>query len=93
MTLWTREKISKLTKKEIKQWFDVYNYGLLEDRGHNINELNDIEIKNISKSIEADYTNYLLNLVNDSNFVFYSIYYIEDMIVSICRVVLINDKY
>lgn len=88
---WDKDTINELHQLDIDEWFDVYNNGLVEDRGFS---LLSPEILSIRKNIKSDYEEYLYNCVNDSNFHSYYVFKNEDgKIVSICRIVRIGHDY
>ncbi len=85
---WDKEKVKNLTQIEKENWFDVYNNGLEKDRGFDINKLSQFDVDNIKNVIQADYLKYLDSLVDDKNFVFYTILKNgTGKIVSLCRLV------
>lgn len=90
--IWNEDTIKKLTKKQKKLWFDVYNNGLLKDRGYNLEEKT-LKYTKILSKIEKDYYKYLDSLNSDSNFVFYAIYADDTRIYSVCRLIKRNSKH
>ena len=88
---WNKQKISKLSQIDIEQWFDVLNNGLEEDRNYHLSDPN---IEEIKANIKNDYIEYLKSCKNNKSF---HAYYIlrEDYgtIVSVCRIVIIDDLY
>ena len=87
---WNKQKISNLSQKDIEQWFDVLNHGLEEDRGH---DLSDPNIESIRVGIKKDYIDYLKSCGNNQNFYAYYILRDDGTIVSVCRIVIVDDKY
>ncbi|MFK5883728.1 MAG: GNAT family N-acetyltransferase [Candidatus Izemoplasma sp.] len=90
--IWTKDNIKNLDNNTKLQWFDVYNYGLLEDRGYEPSILSDVELLEIKSNIKNDYLNYLNNLGNDPNFLFYYILESGYEFISVCRLIKDKDK-
>lgn len=91
--IWNKKDIELLSESMKEQWFDVYNYELLEDRGYDITIMSDKEIKDASNIIKNDYYKYLEGLIKDENFIFYSCISNNGVLVSVCRVVKKNEYY
>ncbi|MBI9008815.1 MAG: GNAT family N-acetyltransferase [Tenericutes bacterium] len=70
---WDKLRIKALSSQEKCDWFDVYNNGLLEDRGYSQKKLSIEEVLEINKKIKNEYFEYLESLVEDSNFQFYTV--------------------
>ncbi len=89
--IWKKPKINNLSQIDIEQWFDVLNHGLEEDRGY---DLSDPNIKSIRAGIKKAYIDYLKSCGNNQSFYAYYILRDDDgTIVSVCRIVLIEDLY
>ena len=88
--VWNKQKINKLTQEELEQWFDVLNHGLEEDRGYDLSEPN---IEDIRVGIKKDYIDYLKSCENNQNFYAYYILRDDGKIVSVCRIVIVDDVY
>lgn len=88
---WNKQKISILSQIDIEQWFDVLNHGLEEDRGY---QFSDPNIEDYKISIKNNYIDYLKSCINNQNFYAYYILRDDDgIIVSVCRIVIINNLY
>jgi len=81
--VWDKEKLKNLTSYEKEAWFDVYNNGLVEDRGFS---LEDPTIDQIKKEIKQDYFNFLHEYTRSADFRAYFLLVEDDKIVSLCRV-------
>lgn len=91
LEVWKAKQIHSLSKDDVEQWFDVLNYGLVEDRGFSMTDSN---IDEIQDSIKKDYIHYLMACSDNENFQGYYILRGEHgMIVSVCRVVEENGIY
>jgi len=89
--IWDKNTINELNQLDIAEWFDIYNNGLVEDRGFS---LSNPQILSIRKKIKSDYEEYLSNCVHDSNFHSYYVFKNEEgKIVSICRIVRKSPDY
>ena len=81
--VWDKEKLKSLTNYEKQAWFDVYNNGLVEDRGFS---LEDPTIDQIKKEIKQDYFNFLHEYTRSADFRAYFLLVEDGKIVSLCRV-------
>ena len=91
LEIWKGKQIFQLKDKDIEQWFDVLNNGLVEDRGFNINDSN---IEEIKSNIRKDYIEYLMSCSMDENLQAYYIFRDEhNVIVAVCRIVFDEGEY
>jgi 2-polyprenyl-3-methyl-5-hydroxy-6-metoxy-1,4-benzoquinol methylase len=91
LEIWKGKQILQLKDKDIEQWFDVLNNGLVEDRGFNINDSN---IEEIKSNIRKDYIEYLMGCSMDENLQAYYIFRDEhNVIVAVCRIVFDEGEY
>ncbi len=91
LEIWKGKQILQLKDNDIEQWFDVLNYGLVEDRGFG---LNDDNIEEIKSYIRKDYIEYLMSCSINKNFQAYYILRDEhNTIVALCRIVFDEGKY
>jgi ribosomal protein S18 acetylase RimI-like enzyme len=81
--VWDKEKLKNLTNHEKEAWFEVYNNGLVEDRGFS---LNDPKIDQIKEEIKQDYFKFLHEYIRSEYFRAYFLLFEGDKIVSLCRV-------
>jgi len=88
---WNKTDIENITPELFDNWYDVYNYGLIEDRGYTPNSLSKEAQVKISEAIKQDYYNYLDNL--DDNFKFYKIIVENGKFVAMGRIVTKKNKY
>lgn len=88
--IWNKEKISKLTSDEKRQWFEVLNYRLEEDR--NISP-SDPLVGEKQKEIRDDYFRYLDSCATDKNFYKYYVLMLRNKIISVCRINVYENKY
>jgi 2-polyprenyl-3-methyl-5-hydroxy-6-metoxy-1,4-benzoquinol methylase len=91
LEIWKGKQILQLKDNDIEQWFDVLNYGLVEDRGFNLSDAN---IEKIKSNIRKDYIEYLMSCSMNKNF---QAYYIlrdgHNTIVAVCRIVFDEGEY
>ena len=91
LEIWKGKQILQLKDNDIEQWFDVLNYGLVEDRGFS---LNDVNIEEIMSNIRKDYIKYLMSCSMDKNLQAYYILRDEhNTIVAVCRIVSDEGEY
>jgi 2-polyprenyl-3-methyl-5-hydroxy-6-metoxy-1,4-benzoquinol methylase len=88
--VWDKKKITRLSNVKKQQWFDVLNYRLEEDRDIS---LDDSELITKQKEIKDDYIKYLESCPYQDNFFKYYVFIEDDIIVSVCRINMINDRY
>ncbi len=87
--IWKKKDLESLSITQKDEWFDVYNDGLLDDRGYNLKEMTAQEINKVNKVIKEDYFNYLKSLKKNPNFICYILIY-DSRIISQAR--LVKDK-
>lgn len=91
LEIWKGKQILQLKDNDIEQWFDVLNYGLVEDRGFSLNNAN---IEEIKSNIRKDYIEYLMSCSMDKNLQAYYIFRDErNVIVAVCRIVFDEGEY
>ena len=90
--LWFKDDLKKLNKNTEDLWFDVYNNGLLEDRGYDISKMTNNEIHLAQLEIKKNYLDYLKSLPESNSFKFYCIIKEEDIIVAMARIIK-KDNY
>lgn len=91
LEIWKGKQILQLKDNDIEQWFDVLNYGLVEDRGFSLNDAN---IEEIKSNIRKDYIEYLMSCSMDKNLQGYYILRDEyNIIVAVCRIVFNEGEY
>lgn len=91
LEIWKGNQILHLKDNDIEQWFDVLNYGLVEDRGFSFNDSN---IEEIKSNIRKNYIEYLMSCSMDKNFQGYYVLRDEqNTIVAVCRIVFDNGEY
>ncbi len=90
---WSKKNIKELTKKEQSTWFDAYNYGLEMDRGYYLEKMSKQKTADLKNDIKQEYLEYLYQLINDQNFLFYTILLNENKrIISLCRLMKRENK-
>ncbi len=91
LEIWKDNQILHLKDNDIEQWFDVLNYGLVEDRGFSLNDSN---IEEIKSNIRKEYKEYLMSCSMDKNFQGYYVLRDEqNTILAVCRIVFDNGEY
>jgi len=91
LEIWKGKQILQLKDNDIEQWFDVLNYGLVEDRGFSLNDAN---IEEIKSNIRKEYIEYLMSCSINKNFQAYYILRDEhNTIVAVCRIVIDEGEY
>jgi len=91
LEIWKGKQILQLKDNDIEQWFDVLNYGLVEDRGFSLNDAN---IEEIKSNIREDYIEYLMSCSMDKNLQAYYVLRDEyNTIVAVCRIVFDEGEY
>lgn len=88
IAFWDKDKLKQLTEAEKELWFDVLNHELELDRGINLSKLTTSEKQQIQDEIKSEYFQYLDQLSEDKNFLFYTLL-MDDFgkIVSMCRLI------
>jgi len=92
LEIWTKDDVNHLNEQDYEEWFDVYNHGLLEDRGFDVCRLTKEEKNYQHDRIKQDYIRYLRELKDDTSFLFYIVKR-ESKIVSVSRVVKKGHHY
>ena len=82
----TRKDMCTMDIKTMEDIFDVYNFGLAEDRGYDISALSTDEQHKINNAIKNDYIEYFKSLRDDNNFIIYSVRYLVNKPIAVCRV-------
>lgn len=91
LEIWKGKQILQLKDNDIEQWFDVLNYGLVEDKGFNSNDAN---IEEIKSNIRKDYIAYLMSCSMNKNFqAYYILRDVHKTIVAVCRIVFDEGAY
>ena len=78
-----QRKIKYLTNHEKEAWFDVYNNGLVEDRGFSLDDPN---IDQIKEEIKQDYFKFLHEYTRSEYYRAYFLLFEDDKILSLCRI-------
>lgn len=88
ITFWDKAMITNLSDAQRESWFDVYNHELEQDRGINIEKLNQAELESVQATIKQEYFQYLESLIIDKNFQYFTVLTDQfDNILSLCRLI------
>lgn len=87
ISIWKKADIHLLTKELQNQWFEVYNEGLEEDYGYDLQTMSEEQLEHLSQDIRRTYLEYLHGLAHDVRFQFYVLIQVDERIVSAARVV------
>lgn len=90
LEIWNKDKIKRLTLNEKNRWFDCLNYKLEEDRDISFS---DPFIEDKQKEIKDDYFKYIESCATDDNFHKYYIEKQEGKIISVCRIIIHDNRY